>query len=122
MKENNKKQPTRIIHSSQSYDKKLKNTNNNKKDNNNKRESLYRDIFLFSKERDSSEEDENPEINITICYDDRKILTKFNKHKTFVDLVKFIENRYFRVGFEENYKIFYEGVEIPMTDKRKIKK
>ena len=125
MNKNNQKQPTRIIHSSHSYDKKYKNTNSNHNDNNNnnnKRENLYRDIFLFSKERDSSEEDDNPEINITLCYDGRKILTKFNRHKTFVDLVKFIENRYFRVGFEENYKIFYEGVEIPMTDKRKINK
>ncbi len=122
MKKNEQRQPTRIIHSSQSYNKKLKNKNNNE-NNNNKRANLYRDIFQFNGEKDdSSEDDENPEINITVYYDGRKILTKFNRHKVFTEFVKFLQNRYFKVGFEENYKIFYDNVEIPMNEKRKIKK
>ena len=111
-------QRSRMVHSSHSFNKKYKNKNENKK-----RENLYRDIFLFSEEKeDSSEDDDNPEINITIYFDGRKILTKFNRHKPFTDLVKYLQNRYFRVGFEENYKIFYDNTEIPMNDKRKIKK
>ena len=111
-------QRSRMVHSSHSFNKKYKNKNENKK-----RENLYRDIFLFSEEKeDSSEDDDNPEINITIYFDGRKILTKFNRHKPFTDLVKYLQNRYFRVGFEENYKIFYNNTEIPMNYKRKIKK
>ena len=109
----------RIIHTSQSYDKK----NKKKNDPKNRRESLYRDIFLFSEEKEnSSEDDDNPEINIIIYYDGRKIMTKFNKHKPFTEFTKYLQNRYFKVGFEENYKLFYDNVEIPMNDKRKIKK
>ena len=109
----------RIIHTSQSYDKK----NKTKKDPKNRRESLYRDIFLFSEEKEnSSDDDDNPEINIIIYYDGRKIMTKFNRHKPFTEFIKYLQNRYFKVGFEENYKLFYDNVEIPMNDKRKIKK
>ena len=120
MKNNDvQKLAARIIHSSQSYDKK----NKKKIDPKNRRESLYRDIFLFSEEKEgSSEEDDNPEINIIVYYDGRKIVTKFNRHKPFSEFSKFLQKRYFRVGFEENYKIFYDNVEIPMNDKRKIKK
>jgi hypothetical protein len=118
MLKNNILSSGRLIHSSQSYDKKNK---NNKKDN--KKENLYRDIFCFNEEKDSSsEDDDNPEINIIIFYDGRKIVTKFNRHKPFSDFASFLQKRYFRVGFEENYKIFYGNVEIPMNDKRKIKK
>lgn len=119
MIQNPQKSSTRIIHSSQSYDKKYK--NHNKKEN--KKETLYRDIFLFNEENESSsEDDDNPEINISLYYDGRKIVTKFNRHKPFSEFSKFLQKRYFRVGFEENYKIFYDNVEIPMNDKRKIKK
>ena len=101
------------------YDKK----NKTKKDPKNRRESLYRDIFLFSEEKEnSSDDDDNPEINIIIYYDGRKIMTKFNRHKPFTEFIKYLQNRYFKVGFEENYKLFYDNVEIPMNDKRKIKK
>ena len=116
------KRPSRIIHSSQSYDKKIK--KNKKNEQKNKRENLYRDIFLFSEEEkeNSTENDENPEINITLYYDGRNILTKFSKHKTFAEFTQFLQKRYFKIGFEENYKIFYDNEEIPMNDKRKIKK
>ena len=122
MNDNYQKSTARVIHTSQSYDKKIKSKNKNEPKN--KRETLYRDIFLFSaEEKDSStENDENPEINITVYYDGRNILTKFNKHKTFAEFIKFLQNRYFRVGFEENYKIYYDNKEIQMNDKRKIKK
>ena len=115
----------RLIHTSHSYEKKLKNNNNNtisKKDM--RRESVYRDIFFLVDEEksNSSEDDENPELNITIYYDGRRIYTKFNRHKTFAEFTKYLQKKYFKIGFEENYKIFYNQVEIPMNDKRKIKK
>lgn len=132
MKNNNNEQKSqRIIHSSQSYDKKYKKKIENenqgknkfKNKNENKRQNLYRDVFLFSEEKeDSSEDDDNPEISIIVYYDGRKINTKFNRHKPFTEFVKFLSKRYFRVSFEDNYKIFYDNVEIPMNDKRKIKK
>ena len=117
--QNEQKLTERIIHTSQSYDKKNKKKDNTK----NSRESLYRDIFLFSEEKEnSSEDDDNPDINIILYYDGRKIMTKFNRHKPFTEFVKYLQNRYFKVGFEENYKLFYDNIEIPMNDKRKIAK
>ncbi len=117
MLRNNLISTARLIHSSHSYDKKNKSKKENKKQN------LYRDIFCFNEEKESSsEDDDNPEINIIIFYDGRKIVTKFNRHKTFSEFANFLQKRYFRVGFEENYKIFYGNEEIPMNDKRKIKK
>ena len=120
MKNNNyQKQTTRIIHTSQSYDKKSKRNNDPK----NRRESLYRDIFQFNEEKEnSSDDDDNPDIRITIYYDGRKIITKFNRNKPFTEFIKYLQNRYFKVGFEKNYKLFYDNKEIPMNDKRKIKK
>ena len=120
MKNNNyQKQTTRIIHTSQSYDKKSKRNNDPK----NRRESLYRDIFQFNEEKEnSSDDDDNPDISITIYYDGRKIITKFNRNKPFTEFIKYLQNRYFKVGFEKNYKLFYDNKEIPMNDKRKIKK
>ena len=112
---------TKNLHLSHSYYKKnLKNENFN--NNHKKKEALYRDIFFFNEEKEnSSEEDENPEINIILYYDGREIKTKFNRHKAFVDYVKYLQKKYFKIGFEQNYQIFYEGAEIPMNDKRKIK-
>ena len=111
--------PTRLIHSSQSYDKKFA-----KKKLENRRENLYRDIFLLDEEKDEddSEDDINAEINIIILYNKEKIITKFNQNKTFYDFVKFLEKKYFRAGFEENYEIYYENKQISMNDKRKINK
>ena len=114
----------RLIHTSHSYEKKLKNNNNSISKNSKRRESIYRDVFFLVDEEksNSSEDDENQEINITIYYDGRRIYTKFNRHKTFAEFTKYIQKKYFKIGFEENYKIFYDQVEIPMNDKRKIKK
>ena len=121
MRYSNTKQITRLIHSSHSYNKQMKSRRNEEKKN--KRENLYRDIFLFRGDENdsSSENDENSEINITIYYDGREILIKFNKNKTFSEFTKFLQKKYFKVGFEENYQLFYENKEIPMNDKRKIK-
>ena len=114
----------RLIHTSHSYEKKLKNNNNSIQNKDKRRESVYRDIFFLVDEEksNSSEDDENSELNITIYYDGRRIYTKFNRHKTFAEFTKYIQKKYFKIGFEENYKIFYNQVEIPMNDKRKIKK
>ena len=116
---NSNKSPQRLIHSSQSYDKKF-----NKKRIEYRRENLYRDIFLLDevKDEEDSEEDINSEINIIILYNKEKIITKFNQNKTFNDFIKFLEKKYFRVGFEENYEIYYDNKQILMNDKRKINK
>ena len=116
---NSNKIPARLIHSSQSYDKKF-----NKKKIESRKENLYRDIFLLDEEKDEeeSEEEINSEINIIILYNKEKIITKFNQNKTFNDFIKFLEKKYFRVGFEENYEIYYENKQILMNDKRKINK
>ena len=116
---NSNKSPQRLIHSSQSYDKKF-----NKKRIEYRKENLYRDIFLLDevKDEEDSEEDINSEINIIILYNKEKIITKFNQNKTFNDFIKFLEKKYFRVGFEENYEIYYDNKQILMNDKRKINK
>ena len=116
---NSNKSPQRLIHSSQSYDKKF-----NKKRIEYRKENLYRDIFFLDevKEEEDSEEDINSEINIIILYNKEKIITKFNQNKTFNDFIKFLEKKYFRVGFEENYEIYYDNKQILMNDKRKINK
>lgn len=112
----------RMIHSSHSFEK-FKNNNINLKKNL-RRKSVYRDIFftLDEEKENSSQDDENPDISIIIYYDGRKIATRFNRHKTFSEFTKFLKKKYFKSGFEENYKIFYDQEEIPMNDKRKIKK
>ena len=113
-----KKKITRMIHSSQSYNKKFN------KRSEFKRENLYKDIFLLNEENneESSEDDAQSEINIILLYNKDKISIKFNQNHTFEDYVKILEKQYFRVGFKENYKIYYENNEISMTDKRKINK
>ena len=110
--------PTRLIHSSLSATKKLNKKNENLKEN------LYRDVFLLHEENneDESEEDASSEINIVIFYNKEKINTKFSQNRSFSDFIKFLEKKYFKVGFEENYKIYYENKEISMNDKRKINK
>ena len=117
MRDANKK-TTRMIHSSQSYNKKFN------KRSEFKRENLYKDIFLLNEENneESSEDDAQSEINIILLYNKDKISIKFNQNHTFEDYVKILEKQYFRVGFKENYKIYYENNEISMTDKRKINK
>ena len=116
MRDDNKK-ATRIIHTSQSYDKK------NKRQYESRRQNLYRDIFLLEeKEEDSSEEEVKSEINIIILYNKEKISLKFSQNRSFEDLIKMLEKKYFRAGFRDNYKIYYENKEIPMNDKRKLNK
>ena len=112
------KKITRMIHSSQSFNKKFN------KRSEFKRENLYKDIFLLNEENneESSEDDAQSEINIILLYNKDKISIKFNQNHTFEDYVKILEKQYFRVGFKENYKIYYENNEISMTDKRKINK
>ena len=112
------KKITRMIHSSQSYNKKFN------KRSEFQRENLYKDIFLLNEENneESSEDDAQSEINIILLYNKDKISIKFNQNHTFEDYVKILEKQYFRVGFKENYKIYYENNEISMTDKRKINK
>ena len=118
MRENNRK--TRIVHSSQSYDRKFKKRSEKKEI---RREKLYKDIFLFEeKEEVSSEDDAQSEINIIFLYNKEKIILKFNQNRTFEELVKALEKKHFRTGFKENYKIYYENKEISMSDKRKINK
>lgn len=119
MRSPNRKKTIRAIHSSHSFEKKIQ--RNIKRDKT--KESVYRDIFFLvdEEEENSSEVDENPELNIVIYYDGRKISTKFNRHKTFAEFTKFLQKKYFKIGFEKNYKIFYEQEEVPMSDKRKIK-
>ena len=96
MKESSK----RLIHTSQSFSKKLT------KKNESRRENLYKDIFLLNEENDeeSSENDAQAEIDITIINNKEKIKVKFNQNKAFTDFVKFLQKNYFRVGFEENCK------------------
>ena len=115
---NNNRIPTRLIHSSQSVDNKLRKKKEIRKEN------LYRDIFLLNEENneEESEDDTTSDINILILYNKEKINTKFNQNRPFCDFVKFLEKKYFKVGFEENYKIYYENKEISMGDKRKINK
>ena len=117
MRDNNQR-PTRLIHSSQSYDKKFK------KRPENRRENLYRDIFLLNEEKDedSSEDEAQAEVNVIILYNKEKICFKFNQNRSFEELIKLLEKKYFRSGFRENYKIYYENKEISMSDKRKINK
>ena len=117
MRDNNQR-ITRLIHSSQSYDKKFK------KRPENRRENLYRDIFLLNEEKDedSSEDEAQAEVNVIILYNKEKICFKFNQNRSFEELIKFLEKKYFRIGFRENYKIYYENKEISMSDKRKINK
>ena len=117
MRDNNQR-PTRLIHSSQSYDKKFK------KRPENRRENLYRDIFLLNEEKDedSSEDEAQAEVNVIILYNKEKICFKFNQNRSFEELIKLLEKKYFRIGFRENYKIYYENKEISMSDKRKINK
>ena len=113
----NNRIPTRLIHSSQSVDKKFKKKKENRKEN------LYRDVFLLEENNEEeSEEDSSSDINIVILYNKEKINTKFSQNRPFCDFVKFLEKKYFKVGFEENYKIYYENKEISMGDKRKINK
>ena len=113
----NNRIPTRLIHSSQSVDKKFKKKKENRKEN------LYRDVFLLEENNEEeSEEDSSSDINIVILYNKEKIITKFSQNRPFCDFVKFLEKKYFKVGFEENYKIYYENKEISMGDKRKINK
>ena len=50
------------------------------------------------------------------------MIVKFNQNRSFEDLVRFLERKHFRIGFKENYKIFYQNKEISMNDKRKINK
>jgi len=120
MRDNNTKKTTRLIHTSQSYDRKFKKRNEK---NEIRRENLYRDIFLLEeKEEDTSEEEAQSEINIILLYNKEKINIKFNQNRTFEELIKLLEKNYFRVGFKENYKIYYENKEISMSDKRKINK
>jgi hypothetical protein len=122
VRKNTREKTIRMIHSSHSFEK-FKNSNINLKKNL-RRKSVYRDIFftLDEEKENSSQEDENPDISIIIYYDGRKIATKFNRHKTFSEFTKFLKKKYFKSGFEENYKIFYDQQEVPMNDKRKIKK
>ena len=116
MRDNNRI-PTRLIHSSQSVDIKLRKKKENRKEN------LYRDVFLLEENNEEeSEEDSSSDINIVILYNKEKINTKFSQNRPFCDFVKFLEKKYFKVGFEENYKIYYENKEISMGDKRKINK
>ena len=117
MRDNNQR-ITRLIHSSQSYDKKFK------KRPENRRENLYRDIFLLNEEKDedSSEDEAQAEVNVIILYNKEKICFKFNQNRSFEELIKLLEKKYFRSGFRENYKIYYENKEISMSDKRKINK
>ena len=117
MRDNNQR-ITRLIHSSQSYDKKFK------KRPENRRENLYRDIFLLNEEKDedSSEDEAQAEVNVIILYNKEKICFKFNQNRSFEELIKLLEKKYFRIGFRENYKIYYENKEISMSDKRKINK
>jgi len=119
MRSPNRKKTIRAIHSSHSFEKKLKRNIKREKT----KESVYRDIFFLvdEEEENSSEVDENPELNIVIYYDGRKISTKFNRHKTFAEFTKFLQKKYFKIGFEKNYKILFDQEEIPMNDKRKIK-
>ena len=113
----NNRIPTRSIHSSQSVDIKLRKKKENRKEN------LYRDVFLLEENNEEeSEEDSSSDINIVILYNKEKINTKFSQNRPFCDFVKFLEKKYFKVGFEENYKIYYENKEISMGDKRKINK
>ena len=113
----NNRIPTRLIHSSQSLDKKFKKKKENRKEN------LYRDVFLLEENNEEeSEEDSSSDVNIVILYNKEKINTKFSQNRPFCDFVKFLEKKYFKVGFEENYKIYYENKEISMGDKRKINK
>lgn len=121
MRDNNTKKTTRLIHSSQSYDRKFNKKRNEK--NELRRENLYKDIFLLEeKEEDSSEDEAQSEINIVLLYNKEKINIKFNQNRTFEELIKLLEKNYFRVGFKENYKIYYENKEISMSDKRKLNK
>ena len=116
MRDNNRI-PTRLIHSSQSVDIKLRKKKENRKEN------LYRDVLLLEENNEEeSEEDSSSDINIVILYNKEKINTKFSQNRPFCDFVKFLEKKYFKVGFEENYKIYYENKEISMGDKRKINK
>ena len=116
MRDNNRI-PTRLIHSSLSMDIKLRKKKENLKEN------LYRDVFLLEENNEEeSEEDSSSDINIVILYNKEKINTKFSQNRPFCDFVKFLEKKYFKVGFEENYKIYYENKEISMGDKRKINK
>ena len=113
----NNRIPTRLIHSSMSVDIKLRKKKENRKEN------LYRDVFLLEENNEEeSEEDSSSDINIVILYNKEKINTKFSQNRPFCDFVKFLEKKYFKVGFEENYKIYYENKEISMGDKRKINK
>ena len=68
-----KKNATRMIHSSQSYNKKFN------KRSEFKRENLYKDIFLLNEENneESSEDDAQSEINIILLYNKDKI-SNFN--------------------------------------------
>ena len=112
------KKATRIIHSSQSYNKKFNRRNEFR------RENIYKDIILLNEENneDESEDDGQSEINIILLYNKDKINIKFNQNHSFEQFVQILEKQYFRVGFKENYKIYYENKEIPMTDKRKLNK
>ena len=112
------KKATRIIHSSQSYNKKFNRRNEFR------RENIYKDIILLNEENneDESEDDGQSEINIILLYNKDKINIKFNQNHSFEQFVQILEKQYFRVGFKENYEIYYENKEIPMTDKRKLNK
>ena len=119
MRNNDNKLPTRLIHSSLSYDKKFQKKKEIRKEN------LFNDIFQLNEEKEeetSEEEGSSSQINIILFYNNDKIVTKFNQNQTFAEYVKYLEQKYFRVGFQENYKIFYENKEIPMDDPRKINK
>jgi len=122
MRKNTREKTIRMIHSSHSFEK-FKNSSINLKKNL-RRKSVYRDVFftLDEEKENSSQDDENPDISIIIYYDGRRIETKFNRHKAFSEFTKFLKKNYFKSGFEENYKIFYDQEEVPMNDKRKIKK
>ena len=122
LRKNTREKTIRMIHSSHSFEK-LNNNNNINLKKNLRRKSVYRDVFftLDEEKENSSQDDENPDISIIIYYDGRKITTKFNRHKAFSEFTKFLKKKYFKSGFEENYKIFYDQEEVPMNDKRKIK-
>ena len=93
----NNRIPTRLIHSSQSVDKKFKKKKENRKEN------LYRDVFLLEENNEEeSEEDSSSDINIVILYNKEKINTKFSQNRPFCDFVKFLEKKYFKVGLKKS--------------------
>ena len=80
-----------------------------------RRESVYRDIFFLvdEEEENSSEVYENPELNIVIHYDGRKISTKYNRHKTLLNLPNFYKKNILKLDLKKITKYFISKTKYP---------